>query len=93
MIFRSGNLLKTQTSQLFQNYLFSRIIWISGRSQILFAVVFTTRYLDLFTNFISVYNTVMKVFFLASSFGTVYLMYLKFKATYDSNHDTFRYVF
>ena len=93
MIFRSGNQLKTQTSQLFQNYLFSRIIWISGRSQILFAVVFTTRYLDLFTNFISVYNTVMKVFFLASSFGTVYLMYLKFKATYDSNHDTFRYVF
>lgn len=34
---------------------------ISGKSQILFALVFTTRYLDLFTNFISVYNTVMKV--------------------------------
>ncbi|XP_053082782.1 ER lumen protein-retaining receptor 3 isoform X3 [Acinonyx jubatus] len=33
---------------------------ISGKSQILFALVFTTRYLDLFTNFISVYNTVMK---------------------------------
>lgn len=36
-------------------------IGISGKSQILFALVFTTRYLDLFTNFISVYNTVMKV--------------------------------
>lgn len=36
-------------------------IGISGKSQILFALVFTTRYLDLFTNFISIYNTVMKV--------------------------------
>ena len=56
----------------------------------LFAIVFITRYLDLFTSFISVYNTVMKVFFLVSSMGTVYLMYMKFKATYDHNHDTFR---
>jgi len=61
-----------------------------GRSQVLFALVFATRYLDLFTNFISAYNTAMKIFFLLSSFGTVYLMYLKFKATYDHNHDTFR---
>lgn len=64
----------------------------SGRSQVLFAIVFITRYLDLFTNFISAYNTAMKVFFLGSSIGTVYLMYLKFKATYDHNHDTFRCV-
>lgn len=34
---------------------------ISGKSQVLFALVFTTRYLDLFTSFISIYNTVMKV--------------------------------
>ncbi len=61
-----------------------------GRSQVLFALVFITRYLDLFTNFISVYNTAMKIFFLVSSIGTVYLMYMKFKATYDHNHDTFR---
>jgi len=66
---------------------------ISGRSQLLFALVFITRYLDLFTSFISVYNTVMKVFFLVSSLGTVYLMYMKFKATYDHNHDTFRIEF
>ncbi|KAF3814791.1 hypothetical protein GH733_017067 [Mirounga leonina] len=44
---------------------------ISGKSQVLFAVVFTARYLDLFTNYIS----------------------LKFKATYDGNHDTFRVEF
>jgi len=66
---------------------------ISGRSQILFAIVFSTRYLDLFTHFISVYNTAMKIFYLASSFGTLYLIYAKFKATYDRNHDTFRIEF
>lgn len=59
----------------------------------LFALVFITRYLDVFTSFISVYNTVMKVFYLTSSLGTVYLMYVKFKATYDHNHDTFRIEF
>jgi len=66
---------------------------ISGRSQALFALVFLTRYLDLFTNFISLYNTAMKIFFLVSSIGTIYLMFLKFKATYDHNHDTFRVEF
>lgn len=34
---------------------------ISGRSQLLFALVFSCRYLDLFTNFISLYNSAMKV--------------------------------
>lgn len=56
----------------------------------LFALVFTTRYLDLAINFISVYNTVMKVVFLVTAYTTLYLMFVKFKATYDSNHDTFR---
>ena len=68
------------------------IIGVSGKSQILFAVVYASRYLDLFTNFVSLYNTVMKVIFIAASVATVYMMYLKFKATYDHNHDTFRYV-
>jgi len=66
---------------------------ISGRSQLLFALVFTTRYLDLFTNFVSLYNSAMKLFFLVTSFGTLYLMWMKFKATYDRNHDTFRIEF
>ncbi|KAG8284361.1 hypothetical protein J6590_104584 [Homalodisca vitripennis] len=63
---------------------------ISGKSQVLFAIVYTARYLDLVTTYISAYNTTMKVFFLAASYGTIYLMYIKFKATYDHNHDTFR---
>lgn len=63
---------------------------ISGKSQFLFAIVFTTRYLDIFTNFVSPYNTIMKVVFLITTYGTLYLIFIKFKATYDSNHDTFR---
>ncbi|ELU09888.1 hypothetical protein CAPTEDRAFT_160167 [Capitella teleta] len=66
---------------------------VSGKSQMMFALVFTTRYLDLITNFISLYNTTMKMIFIASSYGTLYLMFLKFRATYDSNHDTFRMEF
>lgn len=66
---------------------------ISGRSQILFALVYATRYLDLVTNFISLYNSAMKVFFIATSCATLFLMYSKFKATYDHNHDTFRIEF
>ena len=65
----------------------------TDQSQILFALVFATRYLDLFTHFISIYNTLMKIFYLVSSFGTIYLMYFKFRATYDRTHDTFRMEF
>lgn len=66
---------------------------ISGKSQILFAIVYTTRYLDLLTTYVSAYNTVMKLVFIVASYATVYLMYVKFKATYDHNHDTFRIEF
>merc|ERR1711976_1000119 len=38
-------------------------------------------------------NTSMKIFFISSAAATVYLMYFKFKATYDHNHDTFRVEF
>ncbi|XP_078047017.1 ER lumen protein-retaining receptor [Augochlora pura] len=66
---------------------------ISGKSQILFAIVYTMRYLDLMTTYISAYNTFMKIIFIATSYATVFLMYMKFKATYDHNHDTFRIEF
>uniref|UniRef100_A0A3B5MDF4 ER lumen protein-retaining receptor n=1 Tax=Xiphophorus couchianus TaxID=32473 RepID=A0A3B5MDF4_9TELE len=66
---------------------------ISGKSQVLFALVFTTRYLDLFTVYISAYNTVMKVVFLALSYATVYLIYMRFRNSYDSENDTFRVEF
>lgn len=66
---------------------------ISGKSQVLFAVVYITRYLDVFFTFISVYNTLMKVLFVSASCATVYLIFQKFKPTYDGNHDTFRVEF
>ncbi|KJE95293.1 KDEL endoplasmic reticulum protein retention receptor, variant [Capsaspora owczarzaki ATCC 30864] len=62
---------------------------ISLRSQGLFALVFTLRYLDLFTTYISLYNTVMKILFITSSYGTCYLIFKKFRATYDHNVDNF----
>jgi len=39
---------------------------VSGKSVLLYAVVFTCRYLDLFTHFISLYNSVMKIIYLES---------------------------
>lgn len=66
---------------------------ISGKSQILFTIVYLTRYLDLVTTYISLYNSLMKLIFLLASGATVYMMYVKFKATYDHNHDSFRIEF
>lgn len=66
---------------------------ISGKTQILFTIVYLTRYLDLVTTYISLYNSLMKLIFLAASGATVYMMYVKFKATYDHNHDSFRIEF
>lgn len=65
-------------------------IGISLKTQILFCVVFLTRYIDVVYKFHSVYNTCMKLFFIASSFYVLFLMMKKFKATYDPNLDTFR---
>ncbi|CAM6028146.1 unnamed protein product [Sphagnum balticum] len=66
---------------------------ISLKTQELYAIVFATRYLDLFTVFHSVYNTVMKLIFLGSSFSIVwYMRYHKVvRKTYDKEHDTFRH--
>ncbi|EKG06357.1 ER lumen retaining receptor protein, putative [Trypanosoma cruzi] len=65
---------------------------LSLKTQFLFALVFTTRYLDLFTSFLSLYNTLMKIFFLTTSWHICYLMRNKspWKATYDHENDTFR---
>ncbi|KAF9961329.1 endoplasmic reticulum retention protein [Mortierella alpina] len=62
---------------------------ISFKTQALYATVFLTRYTDI-GNFISLYNTAMKVFFIGSSLYIVYLMKIKFKATNDPRLDTFQ---
>lgn len=64
---------------------------ISLKSQELFFLVFVTRYVDLFTHFVSLYNTVMKVLFLLFSGAIVYVIRCRepFRSSYDKSHDTF----
>ncbi|KAG8499835.1 hypothetical protein CXB51_006278 [Gossypium anomalum] len=66
---------------------------ISLKTQELYAIVFATRYLDIFTNHISPYNTIMKLIFLGSSFSIVwYMRYHKIvRRSYDKDQDTFRH--
>eukprot|EP00954_Amorphochlora_amoebiformis_P015676 1230355-Amorphochlora_amoeboformis.AAC.1 len=47
---------------------------ISLNSQLLYVLVFVTRYLDLFWNFNSIYNSVMKLIFVSTSVYIVYMM-------------------
>lgn len=56
-------------------------------------LVFVTRYLDLFTDYISLYNTVMKVVFITSSAAIVWYMrrHPQVRRTYDKDQDTFRH--
>lgn len=67
---------------------------VSLKTQDLYALVFVCRYLDLFSNFLSWYNTIMKVIFLGSTFAIVYLMRFNkaVRATYDKDQDTFRHL-
>ncbi|KAG0559045.1 hypothetical protein KC19_10G074400 [Ceratodon purpureus] len=66
---------------------------VSLKTQELYALVFVTRYLDIFVTFVSFYNTVMKLIFLGTSFSIVwYMRYQKtVRASYDKNNDTFRH--
>lgn len=68
---------------------------ISLKTQELYALVFLTRYLDLFTDFISVYNTVMKLVFIGSSVAIVWWMrwHRVVRRSYDRELDTFRHHF
>ncbi|KDP21782.1 hypothetical protein JCGZ_00569 [Jatropha curcas] len=66
---------------------------ISLKTQELYAIVFLTRYLDLFVKDYSFYNTVMKVVFIGTSIGIVwYMRYHKVvKQTYSKDEDSFRH--
>jgi ER lumen protein retaining receptor len=63
---------------------------ISFKTQALYSTVFLTRYLDLFTTWHSLYNFVMKIFFIGSSLFILYLMKIRFRPTHDPSIDTFR---
>jgi len=70
-------------------------VGISLKTQLLYCIVFSCRYLDLFWNFWSMYNWVMKVIFIISSYAIVYNM--KFRnpicRTYDAAMDNFNVAF
>ncbi|WVQ79931.1 hypothetical protein IAT38_002032 [Cryptococcus sp. DSM 104549] len=63
---------------------------ISFKTQALYLVVFLTRYVDLFTEYVSLYNTLMKLFFIGSSAYILYLMKVRFRPTHDASLDTFK---
>ncbi|KAJ4454424.1 putative ER lumen protein-retaining receptor [Paratrimastix pyriformis] len=60
---------------------------ISLKTQILYCIVFTCRYLNLFWDLSSLYLTVYKIVFLSTSYLTVYLMAFKYQGTYRADHD------
>lgn len=68
---------------------------VSLKTQELYALVFACRYLDIFTYYVSLYNTIMKLIFLGSSFSIVwYMRYHKVvRRSYDKDQDTFRHYF
>ncbi|KAL2911821.1 endoplasmic reticulum retention protein [Polyrhizophydium stewartii] len=67
---------------------------ISFKTQLLYSIVFLTRYEDLFMlHFKSIYLTVMKLFFITTSVLVLYLMKVRFKASWDPALDTFRIEF
>ena len=65
---------------------------ISLKTQELYAVVFCARYLDLFWNWLSYYNVVMKLIFIVSSVAIVYIIRLGVD-TYNAEDDTFPYLY
>lgn len=54
-------------------------------------MVFITRYLDLFTHYYSLYNSVMKILYITISVAVVYVLRFKepWRTSYDSVRDDF----
>eukprot|EP01088_Endostelium_zonatum_P012785 TRINITY_DN2705_c0_g1_i1.p1 TRINITY_DN2705_c0_g1~~TRINITY_DN2705_c0_g1_i1.p1 ORF type:complete len:239 (-),score=16.46 TRINITY_DN2705_c0_g1_i1:29-745(-) len=77
---------------------------ISYKTQLLYTIVFIARYIDMLNitwifdsdpkkssiTFLSFYNTILKIIFIASSVYTCYLIKFKFPHTYDRRQDSFR---
>lgn len=63
---------------------------ISFKTQALYVTVFVSRYLDLVQKWVSLYNFVMKIFFIGSSVYILYLMKVRYRPTNDPSIDTFR---
>lgn len=72
-------------------HLSKSVAGVSLKTQVLYVVVFCTRYVDLFWNHISMYNSVLKVIFIVLSLTVVYIIKrgVPQKATYDPELDSF----
>jgi len=66
---------------------------LSFKTQALYVAVFVTRYLDLVYRWVSLYNFIMKIFFIGSSCYVLYLMNFQYRPTHDPAIDTFRWEF
>jgi ER lumen protein retaining receptor len=66
-------------------------VGISVRSHELFLVVFVTRYLDLFTTYYSIYNSIMKMVYIGTTASIIYTIKFQepIKSTYDKSQDSF----
>lgn len=64
---------------------------VSVRTHELYLIVFATRYLDLFTTYYSLYNSLMKLLYIASTASIIYTIRFQepIKTTYDKGQDTF----
>lgn len=60
---------------------------LSGKSQVFYFLVFITRYLDIFSYFVSYYNLSLKILFLVLTAFTIYLIYCKFQKSYDKANE------
>merc|ERR1712032_1737691 len=60
-------------------------IGLSCKTQEVYLAVFLLRYMDIFWNFVSVYNSVMKIFFILSTFTIIYAM--RYKKPYCLTYD------
>ena len=66
-------------------------IGISIKTQELYLLVFVCRYLDLFTTYYSLYNSVMKILYISITAYIIYMVYMNepFKSNYERSHDSF----
>lgn len=55
----------------------------------LFAIVYMTRYLDIFFAFVSYYNSIMKIAYTVCYYVIVMLMCTVYRKSYRENEDTF----
>ena len=69
-------------------------VGISLKTQELFLIVFVTRYLDLFTTFYSLYNSFMKVAYIASTTYIIWMIRFQepYKSKYDASQDSFLHI-